>query len=271
MDLNQKIVLLTGAGSGIGRCLANELAQQGAQLILADLNQTSLEETVALYAIEKQVLGFIIGNFLEEGTTERVVEEALQLSPRIDVLYNNAGMMVLGQVQNLLWDDIQRLQKVNLEAPIQLSHLLLPHMIKNGGGHIAFTCSASALTTPPGAAAYGMTKAGIAAFAEAMQAEVARHQITVSTICPGFVHTPLAHNADYRDEKCAEQTTGVPRFVGSTPEKVARISVQAIIKDKGLVKIGFDEKVKYFFKTHSQWCFRKINLLMAALLLDKKT
>ncbi len=263
-----KTALLTGAGSGIGRCLANELAQQGAQLILTDIDQAALDETINLYQLQQQVLGTIISNFLVAGDIERTVEEARALSARIDILYNNAGMMVLGQVRNLHWEDVERLRTVNLDAPLKLTHLLLPQMIEHGGGHIAFTCSASAVATPPGAAAYGLTKAGVQAFSEALRAEVKRHNISVTTVCPGFVHTPLAEKSEYRDQRCREQTTSVPKFVGSSPEKVARLSVRAMLKRKGLVVIGLDEKFKRATKQWWPWLYERINLLMAKHLID---
>lgn len=268
-SLEGKVALLTGAGSGIGRCLAGELARKGARLILTDLSEEALQETTDLYGIQDRVLGTIVNDFMKEGEVERTAEEALRISPRIDILYNNAGIMVLGQVKNLLWTDIKRLQTVNQEAPIRLTHLVLPKMIERGGSHIVFTCSASAVATPPGAAAYGMAKAGVAAFAEAMRAEVHRYGISVTTICPGFVHTPLARSADYRDRKCEERTTNVPLWVGSTPEKVARVAVRAMIRRRALVVIGVDEHVKQFVKKTNPWLYGKINLLMARVLLDR--
>ncbi|MEM7134952.1 MAG: SDR family oxidoreductase [Myxococcota bacterium] len=268
MKLQDKVVLLTGAGSGIGRHLAGEFARQGARLILTDVDESKLQETIRTQEIEASVLGTVAANFLEDGEPERVVEEALALSPRIDVLYNNAGMMVLGQIRNQEWSDFERQQRVNLTAPVRMTHLLLPTMIAQGGGYIGFTCSASALATPPGAGSYGITKAGIAAFSEALRAEVRRHDISVTTVCPGFVHTPLAQSATYRDAKTANQTKNVPRFVGSSPERVARISVRALVKKKGVVVINFDEKLKVFIKYTSEWLYTKLNVLLARLLLD---
>lgn len=268
MKLQNKVALLTGAGSGIGRCLANELVQNGAKVILADMNQDALDETIKIYGIEKQVLGTVISNFLDEAGVENVLKGALALSPKIDILYNNAGMMAMGQVRNMQWSDYERMQKVNQNAPIKLTYLLLPKMIENGGGSIAFTSSASALMTPPGAAFYGMTKAAVTAFAESLRAEVYNKNITVTAICPGFVHTPLAQNIDYRDKKSEEQTTNVPSFIGSSPERIAMLSVKAMIAGKGTVLIGWDEKVKIFFKNTCSWLYGKINLLMAKQLLD---
>lgn len=268
MKLEGKVALVTGAGSGIGRHLAGELARHGALLILTDLDQARLDETIETQRVARSVLGTIEADFLREGEPEKVVARALEISPRIDILYNNAGMMVLGQVRNQEWEDFERQQRVNLTAPVKMTHLLLPTMIAQGGGYIGFTCSASALVTPPGAGSYGITKAGIAAFSEALRAEVHRHGISVTTICPGFVHTPLAQSATYRDTKTEDQTKNVPRFVGSSPARVARISVRALIKKKAVVVINFDEKLKVWVKNVSQWLYTKLNVLLARLLLD---
>lgn len=268
MKLEGKTALVTGAGSGIGRHLVGELARHGAMLILTDLDQERLDETIATQGVASRVLGTIVADFLDEGEPERVVARALQISTRIDVLYNNAGMMVLGQIRNQQWMDFERQHRVNLLAPVKMTHLLLPTMISQGGGYVAFTCSASALVTPPGAGSYGITKAGIAAFSEALRAEVHRHGISVTTVCPGFVHTPLAQTSTYRDAKAEDQTKNVPRFVGSSPERVARISVRALIAKKPVVVINFDEKLKLLVKNTSQWLYTKLNILLARLLLD---
>jgi short-subunit dehydrogenase len=269
-DLKNKVVLLTGAGSGIGRCLANEFALHGAKLILTDINKSALQETVKLYQLEADTLGLIEANFLVETDIERTVQEALVLSKRIDVFYANAGFMILGQFTNLLWEDFEKLRKINLDAPIKLCQKIVPHMITQGGGYIGFTASASAMSTPPGATAYGMTKAGLCAYAEALGAELHRHNISVTSICPGFVKTPLANNATYRDKRTQERTTKVPAFIGSSPEKVARLSVKALLNKKIFLIIGFDEKVKYFLKNNCAPLYKAMTRGMAKLLLDDK-
>lgn len=267
--LSNKTVLLTGAASGIGRCLAKELADAGAKLILVDRDEQGLRDTIELYQLQNSVIGTLVQDLLEDNAAELILDRAFGLAECIDVLYNNAGMMAMGPVKTLHWDDFTRMQTVNLNVPMQLTHLLLPKMIKQGGGYIAFTSSASAITTPPGAAGYGMTKAGITAFAEALRAEVHRYNINVTTICPGFVHTSLAANTEYRDEKCRERTTSVPLFVGSTPEKVARISVKAMLNGRGLVVIGGEEKFKSFVKRLSDRLFSLLNRGMGHILLEK--
>ena len=268
--LKNKVVLLTGAGSGIGRCLAKEFAAYGAQLILTDINKSALQKTVRLYQLESVTLGLIEANFLNDADIDRCVEEALSLSKTIDIFYANAGFMILGQFRNLLWEDFEKLRKINLDAPIKLCQKIVPHIIENGGGYIGFTASASALSTPPGASAYGMTKAGLCAYAEALGAELHRYNISVTSICPGFVKTPLASNATYRDKRTRERTTSVPSFIGSSPEKVARLSVKALLNKKIFLIIGFDEKVKYFLKNHCSPLYKAITRGMAKLLLDDK-
>jgi short-subunit dehydrogenase len=267
-NLQNKVVLLTGAGSGIGRCMANEFAKQGAKLILTDLDKAALQETVSFYQIEKSILGLIEVNFLEDNAIEKIVKETFALTPKLDVLYNNAGFMIMGQFANLNWHDLETLRTINLDAPIKLTEAFLPHMIENGGGYIGYTCSSSATATPPGASVYGMTKAGLAAFAEALNAELYQHNISVTRICPGFVRTTLLEKAEYRDEKAKEQSNNIPSFFGSSPEKIARLSVKALIKKRAFVIIGKDERLKYFMKNHMHFLYVRMNRLMAKMLID---
>jgi NADP-dependent 3-hydroxy acid dehydrogenase YdfG len=268
--LKNKVVLLTGAGSGIGRCMANEFAQEGCKLILCDLSKTMLEETVSLYKIQDSVLGLLEVNFLEDKSVEKIITQAFALTKTIDILYNNAGYMIMGQFINLTVKDIATLKTVNLDAPIELTRAIIPHMIKNGGGYIGFTCSSSATATPPGATIYGMTKAGLAAFAEALNAELYQHNISVTRICPGYVKTTLLKKAIYRDKLSQERSNSIPDFFGSTPEKVAKISVNSLIKKRAFIIIGKDEKIKYFLKNHLHFVYVHLNRYMAKLLLDAK-
>ncbi len=269
-SLQDKVVLLTGAGSGIGRCLANELAQQGAKLILMDMNEKGLQETVAIYSLQENLLGTIIDNLVQEEAPERVMQQARAFSSRIDILYSNAGMMTMGQAKDFLWEDVAQMQAVNLNAPLKLSLLAIPQMIEQGGGQIIYTCSTAALVTAPGTAAYGMSKAGLLAFSEALRAELYRHNISVTTVCPGFVHTPLVVNTQYKDDRCREKTMSMPSFIGSSPERVARISVAALLKRKGLVVINWDEKLKLWIKIFCSSLYDRLNYAIAKMLLDKK-
>lgn len=268
MHVNNKVVLLTGAGSGIGQALAGELAKQGAKLIITDLSEDALVKTIEKYQCQSQVLGYFTTNLLDDDAPEKILQQAQGLSERIDILINNAGMMAMGQVRNMQWQDYQRMQQVNQNAAIKLSYLLLPSFIAKGSGAIAFTCSASAICSPPGAAFYSMTKAAVCAFAESLRAELRTKNISVTAICPGFVRTPLAQNINYRDEKAKQQTQNVPFFIGSSPERIARLTIKSINRKKGTVLIGWDEKVKHFFKKFCPPAYEKINQLMGTQLLD---
>lgn len=268
MHIKNSVVLLTGAGSGIGQALTGELAKQGAKLIITDINEQALQQTIKKFDCQASVLGYFVSDLLEQQAPNNILENALALSPRIDIVINNAGMMAMGQVSNMHWQDYQRMQQVNQTAAIKLSYLILPHFLKQGHGAIAFTCSASALCSPPGAAFYSMTKAAVCAFAESLRAELHNKNISVSAICPGFVRTPLAQNIHYRDEKAKQQTQNVPFFIGSSPERIARLTIKAIINKKGTVLIGWDEKIKHFFKKTCPPVYEKINQFMAKQLLD---
>ncbi len=269
MNISHKHVLLTGAGSGIGRVLAGELARAGARLILTDLTLESLQETIRSQAIESQVITCIAANLCEVEEVKRCADEALIAAEYIDILYCNAGMMCMGQVMNMPWQDFEKTLQVNQVAPIFLTHYLLSHLKQRSSACIAYTCSASALASPPSAAYYSMSKAALFAFSESIRAEVAQYNINVLTVCPGFVHTPLVKNITYRDQASKAETTSVPWFIGCSPERVAKLSVLAIQKNKQVVTTGIDEKIKRFFKFFAYSIYSKINLILAKRLLDK--
>lgn len=270
MQIREKIVLLTGAGSGIGRALAGQLADAGAKLILTDLSQQQLQATVAYHGIQHKVLACIDADLSTTDEAKRLADEALALCGYIDILFCNAGIMCMGQASNMPWTDFEKTVAINQTTPIFLTHYLLPYFKQRQSGCIAFTCSASALTSPPSAAFYSMTKAAIMAFSESLRAEVARDNIHVLTVCPGFVRTPLVNNATYRDQTSQNEARSVPSMIGTTAEHVAERAVNAIEKQRYLVTTGLDEKFKRWLKFIAYPVYTQLNRLLAKRLLDPK-
>jgi short-subunit dehydrogenase len=267
MDLRSKVVLLTGAAAGIGRSCALEYAKRGARLLITDVDCDGLAQTRRLVG-EHGVEAFTIEADLSDlGAVDRLAGEALDHAGRVDVLHNNAGVMVASQIIQLDWPDYQFQASVNLWAPLRLVHHLLPAMLERGSGHLAFTASLNGLVTAPGTAAYGLTKAGLLAWCEALRAEIRGRGVGVTVVCPGFVRTELFERGGVRDERFLETVRGAPHFIGLKPEKVARISVRSIERGRPVVYLGW-ERATLWLKHLSVRAYDTYNGLLARATLD---
>jgi short-subunit dehydrogenase len=268
-DLRDKVVLLTGAAAGIGRAAACELAARGAQLLLADVDEAGLAETRALLEERGNEAACFSADLGRLDEVDRLASEALEHAGRIDVLYNNAGVMVASQALDMEWSDYEYLASVNLWAPLRLTHRLLPAMLERGSGHIAVTASLNGLVTAPGTAGYGLTKAGLIAWHEALRAELRGRGIGVTVICPGFVRTDLFERGRVRDQRLFERTRDAPAFVGLRPEKVARLSVRAIEHGRPVVHLG-SERGTLWLKHLSIRAYDAYNGLLARHTLSRR-
>ena len=188
----RKVALITGAGRGIGRAVAIELARQGFRLCLAARNREQLEETRRLTALAPADSLIVLLDLADDEAPQALIETALDHFERIDVLVNNAGWAPpRAALVKTSSADQDRMIAVNLRAPIALSRLAAAEMINQGGGVIVNVASTAALTAPAGEAIYAATKAGLIAFTRACFAELREHEIKVSVVVPGLVDSDL--------------------------------------------------------------------------------
>jgi len=195
MRLAGAVTLVTGASSGIGAATAAALAAAGARLLLTG------RDTARLAEVARQTGGIVLPADLAapEGAA-RLAHEVLA-APRdmpgagrgtgIDILVNNAGLGWAGPLGDITAAKVAELMTVNLAAPIELTRLLLPEMIKRGGGRVVFVSSIAGVTGVRGEAVYAATKAGLVTFAESVDYEVREHGVRVSVVVPGVIDTPF--------------------------------------------------------------------------------
>jgi clavulanate-9-aldehyde reductase len=190
-SIKDKIVIITGATSGIGEATARLLAAEGAITVLAgrrkdrlDKLQSEIEKSGGqAMAVETDVTNF--------DSIQALVETAHKKYGRIDILFNNAGVMLLGPVIGADVTDWQRMIDTNLYGLIWCTNAVLPHMVKQGSGHIVQTSSVAGRTANLGSAVYNLTKWGVNAFTEALRQELVEHKIRTTLIEPGLVDTEL--------------------------------------------------------------------------------
>jgi clavulanate-9-aldehyde reductase len=200
-SIKDKVVIITGATSGIGEATARVLAQAGAIVVLAGRRRERLEKLLA--DIEKsggQALA-VPTDVTKYDSVRGMVDAVQQKYGKIDILFNNAGVMLLGPVIDADITDWQRMIGTNLYGLIWCTHAVLPQMVKQGSGHIVQTSSVAGRTAKEGSAVYNLTKWGVNGFTEGLRQELVEHKIRTTLIEPGLVATELRDHITHQPSK----------------------------------------------------------------------
>ncbi|WGX96429.1 SDR family oxidoreductase [Nocardioides sp. L-11A] len=224
--------VVTGAGSGIGRAFARELARRGGRVICADLDETHAKETVAAIAAAGGEALPVACDVAEIAQVQRLHDTALDWlgrAPRLVV--NNAGIGAGGRtVGDAPLADWQRTLGVNLWGVIHGCHVFVPTLRAAGRGGVINVASAAGFTAAPRMGAYNVSKAGVVSLSETLAAELAGTGIAVTVLCPTFVRTNI-FDGDLIDPAAAGLARRIAKLVGFSAERVARTTLDA--HDKG--------------------------------------
>jgi short-subunit dehydrogenase len=224
MDLRDRNVLLTGATGGLGRAMAEALAGRGATLVLSSRKPEELDR-LAL-ALPGEGHRRIVSDLADPGAAEALVAEAGE----VDVLVANAGLGANASIDEFSPEEIERIIRVNLEAPMRMARALVPAMRRRGSGHMVFVSSLAGKAATAKTALYTATKAGLRGFALALRQDLAGDEVGVSIICPGFVAEAGMFARSGRTPPMNLGTT--------TPEAVAEATVSAIERNRPEVDVA---------------------------------
>jgi NAD(P)-dependent dehydrogenase (short-subunit alcohol dehydrogenase family) len=221
-SLAGKTILVTGAGSGIGRATAVECSRMDARVILVDINGEALAETMTLLANpEASHLPYVV-NLCDEEAIDTLVKDI----PVIDGCSNNAGITKLVPLQFIGTDDLERIHRVNLVAPILLTKYLVKRKKIAKGGSIVFTASAGGVfVASVGNAIYATSKCGLDGYMRTAALELAPKGIRCNSVNPGMVETPLINRGQVTAEQHEKDKENYPLGRYGRPEDIAYATI----------------------------------------------
>ncbi|RMF90176.1 MAG: SDR family oxidoreductase [Nitrospinota bacterium] len=236
--LQGTVVMITGASSGIGWATAKLLAQEGARVALMARSQERLRRLADEIRQEGGEALPLPTDVADREAVQMAVEEILKRWQRIDILINNAGQGYYAAVQDIHPKDFEQLMAINLYGALNAIQAVLPHMERQGRGHIVNISSVVGRRAIPFMGAYCATKFALNALTEALRVEVRKKGIWVTLVAPGRTDTPFFENA-----RASKGIKPFPRQRGMSPEAVARHILRACLKRKREVNLTFSGKL----------------------------
>ncbi|MEV0059495.1 SDR family oxidoreductase [Nocardia sp. NPDC050718] len=242
-----KVCVITGAGSGIGRALAENLARRGAKLALSDIDAEGLAETVRIV----EGLGAQVkADRLNVAEREAFLLYADSVKAHFGVvhqIYNNAGIAYHGDVVKTDFKDIERIMDVDFWGVVNGTKAFLPMLIESGDGHVVNVSSLFGLVTVPGQAAYNSAKFAVRGFTEALYQEmkIAKAPVKVTCVHPGGIKTAVARNATYAEGIDGANTASLfDKYLAiHSPEMAAQTITEGVRKGHSRVLIGWEAKM----------------------------
>ncbi|MBI9075501.1 MAG: SDR family oxidoreductase [Desulfatibacillum sp.] len=239
-----KVAIVTGAGSGIGKALAQGLAARGAKVVISDFNEDRIAQ------VEKEFLdkgwecvAFVL-DVRDAQAVKDMVDATLEKHGRINLMFNNAGIAVGGEAKDCQLEDWRNVLDINLYGVVNGVAAVYPLMVEQGYGHIVNTASVEGLCPFPGTASYVASKYGVVGLSHSLRLEGAARGVKVSVVCPGYIKTAIFEDSKLvglsRDEL---DKVRPPDWIGITPEQCAAIVLRGVEKNKATIVVTAFAKI----------------------------
>lgn len=250
--------VVTGAGSGIGRSFAYELAKRGGAVVCVDLNLAAAQDTVdqiKATGAKAFALQCDVGNVEQVNS---VAEQAEQLLGHpVTLLINNAGVGLGGKFDEVSLDDWKWCMQVNLWGVIHGCHAFVPKFKKLGYGAIINVASAASYTAAPEMSVYNVSKAGVLALSETLSSELKKFKIQINVVCPTLVPTNIIKNGRIPGQYSKLADHALMNYAFTTSDKVARLSLDRLDKEQLYTTPQLDAKLFWLMKRTSPSLYAK--------------
>lgn len=244
--------VVTGAGSGIGRSFALELARRGGAVVCADINETSAQETVQMITEAGGSAFAVMCDVSKAAQVRSLAAQAEKLlGGPVTLLINNAGVGVGGKVDDMKLEDWKWGMDINLWGVIHGCHYFVPRFKKAGAGAIINVASAASYTAAPEMSIYNVTKAGVRALSETLFAELKKDNIRVNVLCPTLVPTNIIKDGRIPGRYAKLANHALMNYAMTTSEKVAILTLNRLDKGKLYTTPQLDAKLFWLMKRAS--------------------
>ena len=267
MKVNNKIIVVTGAGSGMGRALSLALLNKGARVAAVDLNENTLMETAALAGQHQDRISHHVVNVSDRDAVEALPAAVSAAHGAVDGIINNAGIIQpFVRLNELTYEAIERVLNVNLYGVIYMTKAFLPHLLQRPEAHVVNVSSMGGFFPVPGQSLYGASKAGVKLLTEGLYAELLESNVRVTVVFPGAIATNISQNSGVTIAGPATSETS-QRFPTTSAEDAAETIINGMEQDKFQVYIGNDAKMmNYFYRLNPRRATRFMYDRMKALL-----
>lgn len=257
MNIQKKVIWITGASSGIGEALAHEFNKKGAHLILSSRRVEELERVKEACENSDETVRILPLDLAETDTMEQKAAEAKELFGSLDMLINNGGISQRAYAVDAKLDTIRKIMEVNFFGTVALTKAVLPGFIEQKSGHIVVISSVMGKIGTKYRSTYAASKHALHGWFDCLRHEVYEHNIDVSLVCPGFVKTDVTVNAltadgEKYDKMESAQKSAMP------PEEFAKKLIPQLAKKKEEIYIGGSEILAIYVKRFNSTLLNKI-------------
>ncbi len=265
-----KRVLITGAGSGLGKALALEFAEMGWKVAIVEINPEKSMETARLIERKGGQSLEISGDVTQPEDLENAAKQVKETWGGIDILVNNAGVSAGGFFEKIPLDKWEWIIDINLKSIIYGCRAFIPMLKEQGCGYIVNTASNAGIASLPEMASYNMTKAGVISLSETLRSELTPHNIGVSVICPTFFKTNLMNQFTSPDERQRILAEAFFNKSTITAEKIARHVIRSIRKKRFYIVTQFDANLTWYGKRYfPELYFKTVSLIYRSNIFQK--
>ncbi len=256
------VAAITGAGSGIGRALAVQLAQRGCKIAAADINAEHLLETAALVKAEGATCSTHVVDVADQEAVEGFAADVVKEHGGVNLIINNAGVTLIDSADKVLYSDFEWIMNINFWGVVYGSKAFLPYLREADTAHIVNVSSLFGLMSMPLQSAYNASKFAVRGFTESLKMELAGSPIGVSCVHPGGIKTSITENSRVGDEALSvskEQLfSDFDKAAINTADRAAEVIIHGVEKDKRRILIGRDAKIMDWIVRHFPNTYEKV-------------
>ncbi len=242
MKAQNKVIVVTGGGSGMGRELVLNLLAKGAKVAAIDINENSLQETAKLAGSNAASLSVFVTDITDRSAVEGLLEKVTGKFGHVDGIINNAGIIQpFIKVNDLSYEAIERVMNINFYGTLYLIKTFLPHLLTRPEAHIVDISSMGGFLPVPGQTIYGASKAAVKLLTEGLHSELTNTNVKVTVVFPGGVRTNIMSNSGLADRMGSSSAKGAQKILSA--DKAAAIIIEGMEQNRYRVLVGKDAKM----------------------------